>query len=134
MGEKHSCDKSFPNCEGIVIEYEDKIKNKTLLMMGDVNYSSFNAARTAAGEPLFADSEIDFLIVPHHGSEHTDYERITDSGRIINKGDAAVICCKNRPGKNRPNPKHQAELKKRFAYVRTTEESPSGECSITINL
>lgn len=43
-------------------------------------------------EPLFADTLIDYLIVPHHGSEHTDYNLITENKPII-KGAKAIICC-----------------------------------------
>lgn len=125
MGEKVSCDISRPNCEGIVIKYEDM--NTTLLMMGDVNYASFNKAvnnynKTLSNnvpEPLFADTLIDYLIVPHHGSKHTDYNLITENKPII-KGAKAIICCTDNEGANRPNYFHKEKLKKRF-NVFTTE-------------
>lgn len=125
MGEKVACDTSRPNCEGIVIKYEDM--NTTLLMMGDVNYASFNKAvnnynKTLGNnvpEPLFADTLIDYLIVPHHGSEHTDYNLITENKPII-KGAKAIICCTDNKEANRPNYFHKEKLKKRF-NVFTTE-------------
>ena len=138
MGRKANCDTSRPNCEGIVIEYVDLTKGKRVLMMGDVNYASFNLARAAIPpDPLFADMQIDYLIAPHHGSEHTDYEKITE-GRAPKRGAMAIICCTNDTSINRPNFDHKQELKKRFDKVYTTEEahrSPgSSKASITISL
>ncbi len=133
MGGKAPCDTSKRNCEGIVIEYTNEIQGKTLLMMGDVNYASFNLARDAAGLPLFADMQIDCLIAPHHGSQHTAYEQITDHDRIVKKGEMAAICCDDK-SKDRPNPDHRDELKKRFD-VCTTEHPPvSTDVSITIHI
>lgn len=135
MGKKASCDSSYSNCEGIFIEYTDKINGKVVLMMGDVNYASFDKARDASMDSLFADTQIDYLIVPHHGSEHTDYKKITSSGKIPLKGKRAIICCINEKTENRPNEKHKDELKKRFGdNVITTEEAlPKYNC-IRINL
>ena len=134
MGAKASCDRSLPNCEGIVMEYTDQITQKTVLMMGDVNYASFNKARKRSSEPLFADTSIDYLIAPHHGSQHTDYDKITD-GKKPKKGTLAIICCTNSEDENRPNGKHKKELEKRFGdNVRTTEEDGSGNQCISINL
>ena len=130
MGEKASCDKSRPNCEGIVIEYNIYLKEKVVLMMGDVNYTSFNKARK--NEKLIADSKIDYLIVPHHGSQHTDYKELT-SGKSLLKGELAIICCTNDTSCNRPNPDHLNELKKRFKVV-TTEEVKGRKVSKTIHL
>ena len=119
MGEKASCDKSRPNCEGIVIEYNIYLKEKVVLMMGDVNYTSFNKARK--NEKLIADSKIDYLIVPHHGSQHTDYKKLTSCKPPL-KGEIAIICCTNDTRCNRPDPWHLKELEKRFEVI-TTEES-----------
>lgn len=124
IGEKAFCDSSHPNCEGIVVKYEDT--NNTVLMMGDVNYRSFNKAiennnNNNVGstiEPLFADTPIDYLIVPHHGSEYTDYNLIT--GKSVISGKEAIICCTDVTSDNRPNELHRNELKKRFD-VYTTE-------------
>lgn len=135
MGKKDKCDSSYPNCEGIVIEYTDKTNGKVVLMMGDVNYSSFNKARAVNREPSFAYTQIDYLIAPHHGSEHTDYEKITASGTIIKKGIKAVICCTNNEKMMRPCKEHREELKKRFGdNVITTEEIPLKDNSIRIFL
>lgn len=135
MGEKKPCDRSYPNCEGIAIEYMDVAKKKNVLMMGDVNYASFNKARSVNKDTLFADTQIDYLIVPHHGSKHTAYKQITDSNKIIKKGKQAIICCTNEPTSNRPNDIHRKELEKRFAdNVCTTEEAPSRDNSIKIIL
>lgn len=129
MGQKDSCDRSSKNCEGIVIEYTDTSKDKTLLMMGDVNYASFNAAHNHS----FADTKIDYLIVPHHGSQHTAYNHITDSKKIVKRGEMAVICCTDDPAINRPNSAHRAELDKRFKRVYTTEKDSKSSNSITIS-
>lgn len=135
MGKKDKCDSSYPNCEGIVIEYTDKDKEKVVLMMGDVNYASFNKARVVRKHPLFADTQIDYLVVPHHGSEHTHYKQITDYGTTIKKGKTAIICCTNEDKKNRPNQEHRDELKKRFdENVITTEEASPGTNRIRICL
>ena len=134
MGEKARCDSSLPNCEGIVIEYTDRITGVRVLMMGDVNYASFNRARLANHHLGFADTPIDYLIAPHHGSERTDYRKITDGKTPIN-GRLAILCCTNRPGENRPNQGHKDELKKRFGdNVRTTEEAPPNNHYIRIRL
>lgn len=124
MGEKVPCDNSLPNCEGIVIKYETP--NKTVMMMGDVNYASYNMAidkhnarYPSMSEPLFANTQIDYLIVPHHGSEHTDYNLIIDK-KPIKMGTQAIICCTNVTKENRPNIFHKRVLKKRFK-VSTTE-------------
>lgn len=68
---------------------------------------------------MFADTLIDYLIVPHHGSKHTDYNLITENKPII-KGAKAIICCTDNEGANRPNYFHKEKLKKRF-NVFTTE-------------
>lgn len=128
MGKKASCDGSRPNCEGIIIEYTDRITGKVVLMMGDVNYTSFNKARTANKEPSLADTHIDYLIAPHHGSEHTDYEQITASGTIIRKGIQAIICCTNNEAANRPCHEHREELEKRFNVITTEEALPKDNC------
>ena len=133
MGQKVSCDGSAKNCEGIVIKYKDTNKDKTIIMMGDVNYASFNAACSVNGDPSFAYTEIDYLIAPHHGSKCTAYEQITDCGRIAKKGTKAVICCKNRTQNNRPNADHRAELNRRFKCVCTTEEALPPTHSIKIS-
>lgn len=132
MGQKVNCDKSKANCEGIVIEYKDTIKGKTILMMGDVNYSSFNEARRTNGESLFAYTDIDYLIVPHHGSRHTGYNLITAPLKKIKKESEAVICCTDEPAKGRPNNDHRTELLRRFDNVRTTEADSGVGNSITI--
>ncbi len=119
MGEKAACDGSLPNCEGIVIEYMDKVKEKNVLMMGDVNYASFNKALKNQNTN-FADTKIDYLIVPHHGSEHTEYGQITNSSNT-KKGKKAIICCTDDTAINRPNSKHKAELLVRFDEVCATE-------------
>lgn len=134
MGEKETCDRSNPNCEGIVIEYTDIEKEKNVLMMGDVNYASFNKALINNGN-TFADTQIDYLIVPHHGSEHTDYTKITDPAKTAKKGTQAIICCTNEPESNRPNDTHRKELEKRFGdNVITTEEALPKNNSIKITL
>lgn len=134
MGEKAGCDSSLPNCEGIVIEYEDQIKEVRVLMMGDVNYESFDKARLASGDLKFANTPIDYLIAPHHGSEHTAYKKITD-GKALIRGELAVLCCTNEPNENRPNQDHRDELEKRFGdNVRTTEEAPPKDHCIRIRL
>lgn len=132
MGRIAGCDSSYPNCEGIVIEYTDSIKEKTVLMMGDVNYSSFNMARSANKEVSFADTKIDYLIAPHHGSERTDHKKIIDNSGMIKKGTMAVICCTDDTKINRPNIDHLDELKKRFDDVYTTENPPVNKNSISI--
>ena len=123
MGEKSGCDSSYSNCEGIVIEYTDfkSGEEKVFLMMGDVNYASFDKARVNAGEPKIADSQIDYLIVPHHGSQHTAYKSLIKN-KAIHKGKLAVICCTNDYKINRPNKDHLKKLKKRFKVV-TTEKA-----------
>lgn len=134
MGQKAWCDSSLPNCEGIVIEYMDQITGVRVLMMGDVNYESFNKARLANHDLEFADTQIDYLIAPHHGSEHTNYEKITD-GKAPTKGKLAILCCTNELDENRPNQDHKDELKKRFGdNVRTTEEAPPKDHYIRIRL
>ena len=133
MGGKAKCDGSFPNCEGIVIEYTNSA-NKVVLMMGDVNYSSFNEARKSNNEPKIADSQIEYLIVPHHGSQHTDYgELVNQNSNSIKKGYLAIICCTNEPSKDRPNDAHRKTLEKRFEVI-TTEEIPKGDVSKRITL
>ena len=134
MGEKDPCDSSFPNCEGIVIEYTDVINKKRILMMGDVNYASFNKARSLNKDALFADTQIDYLIVPHHGSEHTAYDQITDPEIPVRKGSKAIICCTNECESNRPNNIHREKLKDRFNNVYTTEELWLKDNSIKIIL
>lgn len=123
MGEKSGCDSSYSNCEGIVIEYTDfkSGEEKVFLMMGDVNYASFDKARVNAGEPKIADSQIDYLTVPHHGSQHTAYKSLIKN-KAIHKGKLAVICCTNDYKINRPNKDHLKKLKKRFKVV-TTEKA-----------
>ena len=133
MGKKAPCDSSRRNCEGIVIEYTDRVTGKVVLMMGDVNYASFNEARIASMDPLFANTQIEYLIAPHHGSEHTDYNQITASGTIIRKGIQAIICCTNNKKANRPCKEHRKELEKRFDVI-TTEEAPPMHNSIRIFL
>lgn len=132
MGEKARCDRSRPNCEGIVIKYEDA--NNTVLMMGDVNYESYNIAienhnndikkqnLTTNQELPFADAKIDYLIVPHHGSAHTGYKLITGSNPI-NVGKKAIICCTNEPCKNRPNCDHRKALEARFKVLTTESDA-----------
>ncbi len=123
MGEKNGCDSSYSNCEGIVIEYSDfkRDEEQVVLMMGDVNYASFDKARANAGEPKIADSHIDYLIVPHHGSQHTAYTSLIKN-KDIHKGKLAVICCTNDNTINRPNKDHLKKLRKRFKVV-TTEKA-----------
>ena len=128
MGKKAPCDSSRRNCEGIVIEYTDRVTGKVVLMMGDVNYASFNAARTANMDPLFANTQIEYLIAPHHGSEHTDYNQITASGTIIRKGIQAIICCTNNKKANRPCKEHRKELENRFDVITTEEALPKDNC------
>lgn len=139
IGEKAPCDSSFPNCEGIVIKYEDT--DNTVMMMGDVNYASFNKAiknhnRSISSpimpEPLFADTQIDYLIVPHHGSEHTDYNLIVGS-KPITKGTEAIICCTDDADNNRPNESHKEKLEERFT-VSTTESDAQLNDYIEIQL
>lgn len=134
MGEKSGCDSSYSNCEGIVIEYVDFKggEERVVLMMGDVNYASFDKARENTGEPKIANSQIDYLIVPHHGSQHTDFTSLIKD-EAIHKGKLAVICCTNNVIINRPNKEHVEELKKRFEVV-TTEEAKKDECCISIPL
>ena len=135
MGKKASCDSSYANCEGIVIEYTDIIKSKTVLMMGDVNYASFDKARSVVNHPSFAATQIDYLIAPHHGSDHTGHDRITNGSSAPIQGTMAVICCTNEIANNRPNKDHKGELQKRFgSNVYTTEEDPQKKYSITIQL
>jgi len=124
IGEKTGCDSSYSNCEGIVIEYRDfkAGKESVVLMMGDVNYASFDKARENAGESKIADSQIDYLIVPHHGSQRTAYTSLRKSG-VIYKEELAIICCTNNTDINRPNKDHLEELEKRFNLVVTTEEA-----------
>lgn len=132
-GEKADCDSSLPNCEGIVIEYTDVKKGKRVLMMGDVNYASFNSARLAEQEAEFAHTQIDYLIAPHHGSQHTAYEKITDNGKMKKKtGTKAVICCTDESMKNRPNPDHRKNLEDRFDEVLATESAALPNYSISI--
>lgn len=120
--------------EDIVIEYTDRITGVSVLMMGDVNYASFDRARLANRHLGFADTPIDYLIAPHHGSEHTDYRKITDGKTPIN-GRLAILCCTNKPGENRPNQGHKDELMKRFGdNVLTTEEAPPNNHYIRIRL
>lgn len=137
MGAKASCDRSYPNCEGIVIKYEDT--DNIVMMMGDVNYASFNTAinnyNTGSPinpEPLFADTQIKYLIVPHHGSGHTDYNLILDSKPGI-KGFKAIICCTDVADDNRPNSSHKEKLEKRF-IVSTTETDAKTKGYIEIRL
>lgn len=127
MGEKASCDNSLRNCEGIVIKYETT--DNKVMMMGDVNYASFNKAinnynigSPSNPEPVFADTDIDYLIVPHHGSGHTDYNLIIDKKPIrpIKPKTNAIICCTDVENDNRPNKLHKEVLEKRF-NVFTTE-------------
>lgn len=135
IGEKVPCDNSFPNCEGIVIKY--KSADKTVMMMGDVNYASFNKAIQKHNvriptnpEPLFAGTKIDFLIVPHHGSKHTDYSLITDQNPII-QGTSAIICCTDNAG--RPDISHKKKLSERF-HVYTTQSDGKSKDYIEIQL
>lgn len=123
---------TFANSEGIVIKYDDCITQKTLLMMGDVNYKAFNAARTHALKKSFAKTKIDYLVAPHHGSKHTAYSLITEGSPVLN-GERAVFCCNN-SGKDRPNDEHRKELEKRFQDVTTTEDVNSPDVSIVITL
>ena len=135
MGGTASCDRSRSNCQGIVIEYTDQITQKKVLMMGDVNYASFNKARATCGDLPFADTPIDYLIAPHHGSKHTAYEKITDGKTPIIKGMLAIICCTNEPSGDRPNKCHKKELVTRFNdNVRTTEDAPPKDQCIRIRL
>ena len=136
MGGKAKCDGSFPNCEGIVIEYTKYTNsgNIVVLMMGDVNYASFNEARKNNNDPQIADSQIEYLIAPHHGSEHTDYgELVAQNSNSVKKGELAIICCTNKPSEDRPNDAHRKMLEKRFEVI-TTEEIPKGNVSKRINL
>lgn len=125
MGEKADCDSSSPNCEGIVIEYTCFVggQEKVILMMGDVNYASFNKARQNSGELVIADTHIDYLIVPHHGSGHTDYIKLTAGRRNKKKVGKAIICCVKDIPSDRPNKEHLEELHKRFKKVVATEEA-----------
>lgn len=141
MGKKASCDRSQPNCEGLVIKYEDT--DHVVLMMGDVNYASYNKAvtnynktinATGAQEPLFADAKIDYLIVPHHGSQHTAYDLITDNKVIKTKAEKAIICCTDCSKENRPNTEHKKKLDDRFLHVETTEKDTNGKNYIEIQL
>lgn len=136
MGQKEACDSSRPNCEGIVIEYTDIIKQKKLLMMGDVNYASFNKAYSAATPGAsFANMQIDYLVAPHHGSEHTYYSQITESSKNANTGDKAIICCTNCLKDKRPSEAHRAELEKRFGKnVLTTETDVSSPKGVSIKI
>ncbi|MCH5281452.1 MAG: hypothetical protein J1E61_08270 [Lachnospiraceae bacterium] len=135
MGKKVPCDRSYPNCEGIVIEYTDQINEKVVLMMGDVNYASFNEARLSNGDKEFADTKIDYLIAPHHGSEHTDYIKIAGINGNTKEDIMAIICCTNEENENRPNKGHRDELEKRFGKnVITTEEALLNYNSIRICL
>ena len=121
-GEKASCDSSKANCEGIVIKYADKTTGTSVLMMGDVNYESYNkAVKSDKKEKEIKDLEMDYLIVPHHGSEHTNY-KLLNKGRTNNYwGEEAIICCTGDVKSNRPNTEHEDELTKRFRVVGTTE-------------
>jgi hypothetical protein len=123
IGEKSGCDFSYPNCEGIVIEYTCFFggQKKVILMMGDVNYASFNKARQNSGELEIADTHIDYLVVPHHGSGHTDYIKLTDGRHFKTKVGKAIICCINDVQSDRPNKKHLEVLEERFAEVVATE-------------
>lgn len=133
MGAKEGCDKSPQNREGIVIEYTSS-GDKVVLMMGDVNYKAFNKARDNNNkEAGIADSQIEYLIVPHHGSQHTDYgELVNQNSNSIKRGELAIICCANN-SKHRPNAEHRKKLEKRFKVI-TTEEIPKGDVSKRINL
>ena len=103
--------------------------------MGDVNYASFNKAREINNDPKIADSQIEYLIVPHHGSQHTDYGKlVSKNSNSVKKGELAIICCTNEPSKDRPNNAHKKELKNRFQKVITTEEIPKGNVSKRITL
>lgn len=122
MGGRVPCDSSASNCEGIVIKYTARRKRKreTTLMMGDVNYASFDLAQVASGASLFARTQIDYLIAPHHGSEHTDYQKIVDDASP--QGTKVIICCTGKE-KRRPDAEHKEKLKARFGDVRITEEA-----------
>lgn len=134
MGAKEGCDKSPQNREGIVIEYTSS-GDKVVLMMGDVNYKAFNKARDNNNkEAGIADSQIEYLIVPHHGSKHTDYgELVNQNSNSIKRGELAIICCTNEPSKDRPNDAHRKKLEERFEVI-TTEEIPKGDVSKRITL
>ena len=134
MGAKEGCDKSPQNREGIVIEYTSS-GDKVVLMMGDVNYKAFNKARDNNNkEAGIADSQIEYLIVPHHGSQHTDYgELVNQNSNSIKRGELAIICCTNEPSKDRPNDAHRKKLEERFEVI-TTEEIPKGDVSKRITL
>lgn len=134
MGDKASCDASIANCEGIMIEYRDKMNDRVVLMLGDVNYTSFDNARSNAGEKLFAETKIDDVIVPHHGSKHTDYIKITGPGKPLVKGDKAVICCVDDVGEDRPNKEHKKELEKRFEVLTTESDASPDKVSVKIIL
>ena len=133
MGAKEGCDKSPQNREGIVIEYTSS-GDKVVLMMGDVNYKAFNKARDNNNkEAGIADSQIEYLIVPHHGSQHTDYgELVNQNSNSIKRGELAIICCANN-SKHRPNAEHRKKLEERFEVI-TTEEIPKGDVSKRITL
>lgn len=137
MGAKEGCDKSPQNREGIVIEYTKYTSSgdKVVLMMGDVNYKAFNKARDNNNkEAGIADSQIEYLIVPHHGSQHTDYgELVNQNSNSIKRGELAIICCTNEPSKDRPNDAHRKKLEERFEVI-TTEEIPKGDVSKRITL
>ena len=135
MGAKEGCDKSPQNREGIVFEYTKYTSSgdKVVLMMGDVNYKAFNKARDNNKEAGIADSQIEYLIVPHHGSQHTDYgELVNQNSNSIKNGELAIICCANN-SKHRPNDEHRKMLEKRFKVI-TTEEIPKGDVSKRITL
>ena len=125
----------------LLFKYKDP-KN-TVLMMGDVNYESYNIAvknynnsiKSASGtrKNEFADTKIDYLIAPNHGSRHTSYNLITDSGRTKMQGKLAVICCTNKAKDDRPSRCHRKELKRRFT-VSTTEKEGKAIDFILIQL
>ena len=58
MGDKASCDASIANCEGIVIKYRDKMNDRVVLMLGDVNYTSFDNARSNARRKIIAETKM----------------------------------------------------------------------------
>lgn len=135
MGKGPSADNRAANCEGIVIEYcrsASSTQQINTLLMGDVNYKAFNNARINEKEAKFCDSNIDYLIVPHHGSHYTNYEEINNNNNqaganSYNVNKEAIICCINNTATFRPDKDHLNELIRRFGYknVMTTEEIDS---------
>lgn len=124
IGEKSSCDRSLPNCQGIAILMKDYEKEETILMLGDVNYESFNRARNNSGDSLIENMTIDYLIAPHHGSERTNYGLLVGNRLTPVNGTTAIVCCTNDVAANRPNADHMANLQARFTKsVLTTEEA-----------